>query len=337
MSLESLGPDPATWRIAVITLDRDRLVLHREPMRPAVACPVCGTRSRRVHRCYRRNPWDLPWGRWPVRLLVHARRFFCDVPTCLRRIFVEPFPRILARYARQTERLRQVLLELAHASHAETAARLARWLGYVTSPDTLIRRQRAEPILVPSPCVVGVDEFARRRGLTSATLVVGLERQQPVAVLEGCTAEPLIQWLQAHPAVTLLVRERADAYALAGRRAAPDALQVADRSHLVRNVGDALKTLLHLHRWDQPSTATPPGASLVATSAPPASATESLGPPQPTPRKHAIWEAVQERRRFGQSLRQIAQAWGWTEERSAHTWPWNSRRSIRRAGLARPS
>jgi hypothetical protein len=58
---------------------------------------------------------------------------------------------------------------------------------------------------------------------------------------------------------------------------------VADRSDLVRNVGDALKTLLHLHRWDQPSTATPPGASLVATSAPPASATESLGPPPADP------------------------------------------------------
>lgn len=151
MPLDPLCPDPTTWRITSIAPQRDRLILHLEPMRSAVACPVCGTRSRPVHSRYRHIPWDVLWGRWPVQLVVSARRFFCDAPTCPRRIFVEPFPAVLAPYARQTERLRQVLLELAHASNAETAARLARWLGYVTSPDTLIRRQRAEPIIVPSP------------------------------------------------------------------------------------------------------------------------------------------------------------------------------------------
>jgi transposase len=311
MLLDSLCPDPATWRIAAIAPERDRLVLPLEPMRPAVACPVCGTWSRRVHSRYRRKPWDVPWGHWPVQLVVHARRVFCDAPTCVRRIFVEPFPRLLARYARQTERLRQILLELAHASNAETAARLACWLGSVTSPDTLIRRQRAEPIMVPSPRVVGVAEFALRRGVTYATLVVDLERQQPVAGLEGRTAKPLIQGLQGHPTVTIWVRDRADAYALAGRQAAPDALQVADRFHLVRNVSDALKVLLHSRRWCQPITATPPAVSRGASSAPPASATEDSGKtPQPTPRKHPVWEAVQERRGYGQSLRQIAQALG---------------------------
>lgn len=150
-----------------------------------------GTQSRRVHSRYRRKPWDLPWGRWPVQLIVHARRFFCDAPRCPRRIFVESFPWVLAHYARQTERLRQVLLELAHATSAEMAACLAPWLAHLTSPDTLIRRQRAEPINPPSPRVLGVDVFALRRGYTYGTLLVDLERRQPVAVLEGRTTEPL--------------------------------------------------------------------------------------------------------------------------------------------------
>jgi transposase len=286
-------------------------VLHLEPLRRAVACPVCGTRSQRVHSRYRRKPWDLPWGGWPVQLVVHARRFFCDMPTCPRRIFVEPFPAVLAPYARQTERWRQVLLELAHASSAEMAALVAHGLGYRTSPDTLIRFQRAERFVLSPPRVLGVDEFALRRGLTYATLLVDLERQQPVAILEGRTAAPLIKWLQAHPTVTILVRDRAEAYALAGRQAAPNALQVADRFHLVRNVGNALKALLHSRWWHQPSAATPQAVSRVASSAPPASAPESSGkPPQPTPRKHAVWEAVQERRGVGQSPRKIAQALG---------------------------
>jgi transposase len=194
MPLEPLGVAPATWRITTIAAEQDRLVWHVEPVPRTVACPVCGTRSQRVHSRYDRNPWDLPWGRWPVPLVVHARRFFCDTSTCPRRSFVEPFLRVLARYARQTERLRQVLLELAHASSAARAARLARWLGYVTSPDMLIRCQRAEPITPPSPRVLGVDEFALRRGCTYGTLLVDRERQPPVAGLEGRTAEPLAKW-----------------------------------------------------------------------------------------------------------------------------------------------
>jgi transposase len=310
MPLEALCPAPTTWRITAMALEQNQIVLSLEPRRNVVSCPVCATPSRRVHSRYRRKPWDVPWGLWPVQLLVHARRFFCDAPTCPRRIFVEPFPRLLARYARQTERLRRVLLELVHASNAEMAARLARWLGYVTSPDTLLRAQRAEPISLPSPRVLGVDEFALRRGVTYATLVIDLERHQPVAVLEGRTAEPLIEWLRDHPGVTILARDRADAYALAGRQAAPAARQVADRFHLVRNVSHALKELLHAHQWRRATSTTPEEGPpvVVASTASPVAAPGKVQ--QPTPRKRAVWEAVQQRRGFGQSFRQIARALG---------------------------
>ena len=129
MPFEPLCPDPASWRIALIAPEGDRLVLHLEPLRRAVSCPMCGTWSQHVHSRYRRRPWDVPWGRWPVQLVVHARRFLCDVPTCPQRILVAAFPRGLARDARQTARLRHVLLALAHACNAETAARLARGRG----------------------------------------------------------------------------------------------------------------------------------------------------------------------------------------------------------------
>jgi transposase len=204
-----------------------------------------------------------------------------------------------------------VLLELAHASSAEMAARLACALGYQTSPDTLLRHQRQESFLFPAPRVLGVDDFALRRGATYGTLLVDLERRQPVAVLEERTAEPLLKWLQAHPSVAILVRDRADAYALAGRVANPAIVQVADRFHLARNVTDALKQLLHSQRWPWPPAATEP----------PVEASEASGPPpmpmagerqvrQTTPRKQAAWEAVRQLRSSGQSLRQIARTVG---------------------------
>jgi Transposase len=288
------------------------------------------TPSQRVHSRYRRHLQDLPWGRWPVQLVVHARRFFCDDPSCPRRIFVEPFPAVLARYARQTERVRRALLELAHASNAETAARLARHLGYYTSPDMLIRRQHAEPIIVPSPRVVGVDEFALWRGLTYAPLVVHLERQQPVAVLEGRTAEPLIKWLQDHPGVTILARDRADAYALAGRQAAPATLQVADRFHLVQNVSGALKTLLHTCRWDQSTMAAEAeGAPLASSVAPvrPAEGAQTAPalPPGSVPSGRWFSSIGTAGSPSGRSLAQP----GWIAERCASIWQPTNHRSTR--------
>ena len=102
-----------------------------------------------------------------------------------------------------------------------------------------------------------------------------------------------------------------NAYALAGRVAAPDALQVADRFHLARNVSEALKTLLHSRQWHQPGTGLPP-EPLLPTFVPP-TVSPADAPPhasQPTPRKRAGWEAVQRHRDVGRSLRQIAHTWG---------------------------
>ena len=153
-------------------------------------------------------------------------------PECERRIFVDPFPKALGRYARQTQRTRDSLLELSHCSSAEMAARVARLLGFVTSPDSLLRLQRLERFPAISPRVLGVDEFALRKGRSYGTLMVDLERRVPVDLFEGIAAKDLTAWLQNHPQVEVLARDRAWAYRLAGQTALPQAQQVADRFHL---------------------------------------------------------------------------------------------------------
>jgi hypothetical protein len=167
---------------------------------------------------------------------------------------------------------------------------------------------------------------------------VDLERRQPVAVLQGRPAEALMKWLQAHASVAVLVHDRAAAYARAGRLAAPDVLQVADRFHLVRNVSEALKALLHSRRWPPPAPGSQRESSPQASATTPASPAEALcQAPQPTPRKRAVWEAVQQRRNLGQSLRQSARRRGWIAARWAGIWPRTSQRCSRRAVLDRLS
>jgi transposase len=78
MTSEPLCPDSSVWRLSLITLRPDHIALHLEPVRRVVSCPECGVVSKRVHSRYQRTPWDLPWAQWPVQLIVHSRKFFCD-------------------------------------------------------------------------------------------------------------------------------------------------------------------------------------------------------------------------------------------------------------------
>ena len=119
------------------------------------------------------------------------------------------------------------------------------------SGDTLLRLIRTAPIDPPEPPrVVGVDEWAWRRGLRYGTIICDLERNRTIDLLPDRSADTLAAWLKAHPGVSAVVRDRAGAYAEGAARGAPDAIQVADRFHLLRNSSDALRTVLDQHHRD---------------------------------------------------------------------------------------
>ncbi len=73
------------------------------------ACPLCGTTATRRHSRYTRHVADLPCGGQPVRLLIQARKYFCQEPTCVRKIFVERLTPFVAPQARVTQRLFQIV------------------------------------------------------------------------------------------------------------------------------------------------------------------------------------------------------------------------------------
>jgi transposase len=248
-SLLSLLPvGLAVDRIVVV---HGRVVVTVHARAGAAPCPDCRRLSRRVHSRYLRRLGDLPWqGRvGPIDLQV--RRFRCSSLECPRRIFAEQLPAVAAPRVRRTARLAEAQRRIALSVGGAAGARLAARLAMPVSADTLLRLIRAEPVLVTTaPRVIGIDDWAWRRGQRDGTLIVDLERNRPVDRLPDRDAQTVAAWLQSHPGVEIVARDRAGAYADGIRRGAPEAVQVGDRWHLLRNLGDALARALDRHQHD---------------------------------------------------------------------------------------
>lgn len=124
-------------------------------------------------------------------------------------------------------------------------------MGVPISRTTLGHRVRVGIDMAAAPVtVLGVDDWAWRKGHRYGTILCDLERRRVIDLLPDRSADTLATWLAAHPSVTVVVRDRAGAYAEETARGAPDALQIADRWHLLRNASDALRGVLEHHHRD---------------------------------------------------------------------------------------
>jgi len=238
-------------RLEDVSIGPDQIIASLVATSPRGTCPVCGTWSEAVHSQYQRTIMDLPWGQQTVQLRLHVRKFFCRQPTCSRHIFTERLPRVVAPYARRTRRLTEVVRLLAFALGGELGARVVERLGMTTSPATMLRLiRRTAVVAAPTPRVLGVDDWAKRKGHTDGTILVDLEQHHLVDLLPDRTAATLASWLQDRPGVEVVSRDRSGTYAEGVARGAPDAVQVADRFHLAKNLGEAVVQVLERHRAD---------------------------------------------------------------------------------------
>ena len=224
------------------------IILFAKTSASTVRCPVCGKQSGRVHSRYTRTLADLPWQGVPVTVHLHVRRFFCDEAACERAIFAERVPGVAARYARRTERLDDWLTHVSFALGGEAGARLLKDLGVLVSGDTLLHHIRSLHLQDhKTPRILSVDDFAFRRGTRFGTVLVDLERHTLVDVLPDRSADTFADWLGEHSGVEVVSRDRGGEYAEAARRAAPHAVQVADRFHLLKNLRDVVLRVFKQH------------------------------------------------------------------------------------------
>jgi transposase len=235
----------------------DEITLTLRTTSRTAACPSCGTISKRVQSRYTRRLHDLPCSGRPVQLILHVRRFFCTTSTCAQKIFTERLPELCRPHAQRTQQLQEALCRLGLRVGGQAGADTGQEQGLSGSRDTILRLvRRFRPPAQSEPRIIGLDDWAHKRRLRYGTLICDLERGQPIDLLPDREVSTVEAWLKKHPSVEVVSRDGSSEYASAIRKGAPQARQVSDRWHLVKNLVACVsvqlaRTLAHLRHAQQ--------------------------------------------------------------------------------------
>lgn len=239
---------PANLDVAQVKVGDTSLWLAVCSRRSRCVCPRCGTASSQRHSAYTRTLLDIPCAGRTVSIALQVRKFRCGNRACPQRIFAERFLDYVRPWARKTVRAVQDIMHLGWAVGGRGAERLASLLHLRASTRTILRLLHQAPLPgIPSVTILGVDDFAFRRGHSYGTILLDLERHRVVDLLPDRSQETFAAWLRQHPQIQVISRDRGGDYAAGARLGAPQAAQIADRFHLLVNAGEAFERCLTRH------------------------------------------------------------------------------------------
>ena len=233
------------YQIFDIEEEEQQIVIHIKSSKSEQMCPDCGEKSSDVHSTYKRYIQDTPIRNKQTWLHVSVHKYDCINPLCECKVFTEDLPFAGGSQVRTLE-LSLMALEIARNLGNETASQVLTLLGVKMSNDTIARiyddlEIKDDPLVEE----IGIDDVSNRKGQTYFTVIYELNTHRLLALLEGRDGEPVKQWLREHTKVRLVARDRASAYASAISEILPNAVQVADRFHLIKNMLDRVKEIIN--------------------------------------------------------------------------------------------
>lgn len=247
-SLKTLLQLPCGWRCSQQIISSDGITLHLHGKRKTAQCPECFKRSDSVHSCRRRRIQHLPCSGHTLWLVFSVRHWYCRNPACSRKIFAESLAPFAGSHQQSSQALQNLQRQLGLIAGGEAGKRAATAVGLRCSADTLLRRVINTPETKQSGSPhVGIDEWAWHRGHRYGTLIVNLDTHRPLVLLPGRDQRTLATWFRKYPEIQIVSRDRSGVYATAAREGAPQARQVADRWHLLKNIGDAPERMMYRH------------------------------------------------------------------------------------------
>lgn len=202
---------------------------------------MCRTESSRIHSYERRTARDLPIFGKAVILEINRKKYFCDKDGCEVAIFAEQSD-FIDYYSQFTARCKEYMLKVAIHVSCEAAVKILSYQGIRVCGDTLLKLLKEAGLAYKSDVgkKIGIDDWAYRRGKSYGTIICDLETHEVIEILEGRDGKALEEWLKGHPDIEVVSRDRASAYSSVVSKTLPEAVQIADRFHITKNLLEAL-------------------------------------------------------------------------------------------------